>query len=199
LLETDLRIAHGVHLDPRHWQRLAAARFAVVHCPSANLKLGSGIADVVGLRGAGIPVGIGCDGAACNNDLDAFEELRLAALLQALRHGPAACSGRDALRLATSEGARAIGLGERIGSIEAGKAADLVVLATDRPELWASEAADLHDLVAFGGSPAQVRHVFVAGEHLVADGKLTHLDLDTIREQADRTCRALLARSGLNL
>ncbi len=199
ILGADLRIAHGVWLDARHYDRLSKARFSVVHCPASNLKLGSGIADVVGLRGAGIPVGVGCDGAACSNRLDAFDELRLAALLQQQRHGPASFSGRDALSLATLDGARALGMEDQIGSIEVGKQADLVVLSAERPELWASPAADLHDLVAFSASRADVRHVFVGGEHLVENGRLSHLDLREIRSQADRACAALLERAGLGL
>ncbi|MCP3963295.1 MAG: amidohydrolase family protein [bacterium] len=197
ILDTDLRIAHGVWLEERHYPRLEQARFSVVHCPSANLKLGSGTADVVGLRGAGIPVGLGCDGAGCSNRLDAFDELRLAALLQMVRHGPASFSGHDALSLATREGAAALGLARQIGTVEVGKRADLVVLAAERPELWASPQADLHDLVAFSASRAHVRHVFVDGEQLVEDGRLGHLDLDTIRREADRSCAALLERSGI--
>ena len=199
ILGADLRIAHGVWLEARHYDRLRSAPFSVVHCPGSNLKLGSGVADVVGLRGAGIPVGLGCDGAACNNRLDAFDELRLAALLQQQRHGPASFSGRDALSLATSDGAAALGMADQVGSVEVGKAADLVVLATDRPELWASPKADLHDLVAFSASRADVRHVFVGGEQRVEDGRLTHLDLSEIRREADRACGALLERAGIDL
>ncbi len=199
ILQTDLRIAHGIWLEERHRAQLARSRFSVVHCPSSNLKLGSGLADVVGLRRAGIPVGLGCDGAACANHLDAFEELRLAALVQSLKNGPESFSGLDALRLATSEGARAIGLAEEVGSIEVGKRADLVALSLDNPDLWSSPAVDPHDLVAWSASRAHVRHVFVNGEHLVEDGRLTHLDLAKIRVDADRACRALVERSGLSL
>lgn len=198
ILASDLRIAHGIWLDAAHYPRLRGERCSVVHCPSANLKLGSGIADVVGLRAAGIPVGVGCDGPPCNNDFDAFEELRLAALLQKLKSGPHRFSGLDALRLATSEGARALRLEEFTGSIEVDKRADLVVLALDRPELWAASPVDLHDLIAFSASGAHVRHVFVDGEHLVDDGRLTHFALDKIRSEADRASRALLERSGLS-
>lgn len=195
ILATDLRIAHGVWLTPEHRERVRGQRVSVVHCPSSNLKLGSGIADLLGLRRAGIPVGIGADGAPCNNRLDALTELRLAALLQKVRHGPAAFSGLDALRLATSEGARALGLGGEIGSVEPGKAADLVVLATDRPELWADPRADLHDLVAFAATRASVRHVLVEGDLLVEDRRLTRLDLDLIRREAARTLAELLRRA----
>jgi len=199
ILAGDLRIAHGVQLDPRHLPLLGSRRFSVVHCPSANLKLSSGIADVVAMRRSGIPVGVGCDGAGCNNDFDAFGELRLAALLQQLKNGAGSFSGADALRLATSEGAEAIGLGEAVGTVEVGKRADLTVISTDRPELWAAPEADLHDLVAFSASAAHVRHVFVDGEQLVEDGRLTHLDLELVRREAERTVRELLLRADVDL
>lgn len=197
LLATDFRIAHGVWLEQQHLARVRGHRFSVVHCPSSNLKLGSGIADLVALRGAGIPVGVGADGAPCNNDLDALEEVRLAALLQKLRHGPESFSGLDALRLATSEGARALGLAGEIGSLEPGKLADILVLATDRPELLAAPRADPHDLVVFAASRAAVRHVLVEGELVVQDGRLTRLDLAEIRRRAARSLDDLLRRARL--
>lgn len=199
ILATDFRIAHGVWLTEEHLERVRRGRFSVVHCPSSNLKLGSGIADLVRIRGAGVPVGIGADGTPCNNDLDAFEELRLAALLQKWRHGPAAFSGLDALRLATSEGARALGLEDQVGTIEVGKAADLVVLDLKRPELLAAAQSDVHDLVTFSASSAAVRHVIVAGELLVEDGRLTRLDLDEIHTRAAASLAALIRRSGVEL
>jgi cytosine/adenosine deaminase-related metal-dependent hydrolase len=195
ILSADLRIAHGVWLNDAHLTRVRREAFSVVHCPSANLKLGSGIADVVKIRSAGIPVGIGADGAACNNDLDPFEELRLAALLQQVKHGPESFGGLDALRLATSEGARAIGLEGEVGTIEAGRQADLLVVSGDRPELMAAATADPHDLIAFGGSRASVLHVMVDGELLVQDGELTRLNLGEIRRNATRCLADLLQRA----
>lgn len=195
ILASDLRMAHGVWLDEKHYGRLARQRFSVVHCPSANLKLGSGIADVVAMRRASLRVGLGCDGAACNNGLDAFQELRLAALLQKMKHGPAAFSGRDALRLATIEGAEAIGLASKIGSLEVGKQADLVILDTGAPEMLAAAGADPHDIVAFSASRARVRHVFVDGEQLVEDGRITHFDFDALRKEATRSLAKLVARA----
>ena len=199
ILERDLRLAHGVWLGERHLPRLLGRDFSVVHCPGSNLKLGSGIADVVGLRRAGLKVGLGCDGAACNNGLDAFGEVRLAALLQTVKHGPSAFSAREALSLATREGARALGLERETGSLEAGKKADLVVLGTDSAAAQAASSVDPHDLVCFSANASWVRHVFVEGEQLVVDGRLAHLDLETIRSEADRTRKALLRRSGLGL
>ena len=197
LLATDLRLAHGVWLTSGHLEQARKARWSVVHCPSSNLKLGSGIADLIAIRRAGVPVGLGCDGAACSNHLDNLDEVRLAALLQKVKHGPDAFSGLDALRLATSEGARAIGLQDQVGSIEPGKAADLLVLSLDRPELWAAPQVDPHDLVAFSASRAAVRHVVVAGRLLVEDGRLTHLDLQEIVRQSNLHLAALIRRSGL--
>ncbi len=199
LLAADLRLAHGVWITGEHLDRVRNGRFSVVHCPSSNLKLGSGVADLVAIRRAGVPVGIGADGAACSNHLDNFEEVRLAALLQKLKHGPDAFSGLDALRLATSEGARALGLQDEIGTIEPGKLADLVVLSTARPELWAAPQVDPHDLVAFGASRAAVRHVLVEGRPIVEDGRLTHLDLAEIYRQSTRCLGELIRRSEVEL
>ncbi|HYN22335.1 MAG TPA: amidohydrolase family protein [Thermoanaerobaculia bacterium] len=199
LLAADLRLAHGVWLTAGHLEKARAARWSVVHCPSSNLKLGSGIADLVGIRRAGVPVGLGTDGAACSNHLDNLEEVRLAALLQKVKHGPESFSGLDALRLATSEGSRALGLQDVIGTVEPGKIADLLVLSRARPELWAAPQVDPHDLVAFGASRNAVRHVLVGGKLLVEEGRLTGLDLGEVRSQADRALAALIRRSGLSI
>ncbi len=198
LLATDLRLAHGVWITKQHLERVRRGRFSVVHCPSSNLKLGSGVADLLAFRHAGVPVGIGTDGAACSNQLDNFAEVRLAALLQKVKHGPDAFSGLDALRLATSEGARALSLQDEIGTIEPGKRADLVVLSNDRPELWAASQADPHDLIAFGASRAAVRHVLVDGRLEVEDGRLTRLDLGEIYRESERCLGELIRRSGVD-
>ncbi len=199
ILDLDLRLAHGVWLEQEHLDTIAGARVSVVHCPSSNLKLGSGLADLVAMRDRHLAIGIGCDGTPCNNDLDAFEELRLAALVQSVKHAPGALKGVDALRLATSEGARAIGLEDEIGSLEVGKAADLVVLDGERLDLWAAPEADVHDVIAFGASRAAVREVMVEGEWLVEDGALSGRDLGEIRASSDRAWRALRQRAGLSL
>jgi len=199
LLAADLRLAHGVWITAEHLDRVRGGRFSVVHCPSSNLKLGSGVADLLAFRRAGVPVGIGCDGAACSNHLDNFAEVRLAALLQKVKHGPDAFSGVDALRLATSEGARALGLGADVGTIETGKLADLVVLSSGRPELWAAPQADPHDVVAFGASGGAVRHVLVGGRLEVEESRLTRLDLAEIYRQSERCLAELIRRSGVEL
>jgi 5-methylthioadenosine/S-adenosylhomocysteine deaminase len=197
ILDGDLRIAHGVWLTAGHLGRVGGKRFSVVHCPSSNLKLGSGIACLGALRSAGIPVGVGADGAACSNSLDALSEVRLAALLQHFAHGPGSLSGLEALRLATSEGARALGLEEEIGSLELGKRADLLVLAGRSLELFASPRADPHDRVAYGATRSAVRHVLVDGVPRVVDGELVSLDRDEIQVRAARSLDRLLGRASM--
>lgn len=199
VLATDLRLAHGVWLSAGHLDRLKTCRTSIVHCPSSNLKLGSGQADLLAIRRHGIPVGVGADGAACCNHLDCLQEVRLAALLQKVKHGPDAFSGLDALRLATSEGARALGLQGGIGTIETGKLADLAVLSAESPDLWAATQADPHDRIVFGATRAAVRHVLVEGRLLVEDGRLTHLDLEEIYRESTRCLAELIRRSGLEL
>src|SRR6516225_647179 len=106
-----------------------------MHCPGSNLKLGSGIAPVAEMRAGGITLSLGADGAACNNRLDVFEEMRLAAVLQAARLGPGALPACDVLWMATRGGARTLGLDAEIGSVEVGKKADLVVVNRQAPHL----------------------------------------------------------------
>ncbi len=121
-------LAHCVHVDDDELKILSSSGTNVVHCPSSNLKLGSGIAPIKQMLEAGVSVSLGADGAACNNRLDMFTEMRTAALLQKAQHGPEVIPSWRALRMATIDGARALGLGQEIGSIEPGKRADLTVL-----------------------------------------------------------------------
>src|SRR5579871_1995248 len=127
--------AHCVWADDRDQQLLAEHDVKVMHCPGSNLKLGSGIAPIVEMRARGITVSLGADGAACNNRLDMFEEMRLAAVLQAVRLRPGALPAREVLWMATRAGARTLGLDREIGSIEVGKRADLIVVDRDRPHV----------------------------------------------------------------
>ncbi len=123
--------AHCVWVSDAEQALMAERDVKVMHCPGSNLKLGSGIAPVVEMRARGICVSLGADGAACNNHLDMFDEMRLAATLQAVRLGPGALTAREALWMATREGARALGQDDEIGSIEAGKRADLILVNRD--------------------------------------------------------------------
>ena len=187
-------IAHGVNLDAREIAILAERGASITHCPSSNLKLGSGIADVRTLRDAGITVGIGADGAACNNRLDAFDEIRLAALLAASLHGPGALTAWDALAIGTRDGAKALRLDADIGTIEVGKKADLIVLDPDR---LAGPAGDPATRIVYGGGSRAVRDVIVDGRALVRDFRPLTLDAAEVRARAAEALPALAARAGL--
>lgn len=183
-------LAHCVWVDQDGIARLARQGTNVVHCPSSNLKLGSGVAPIPEMLAAGCRVGIGADGAPCNNRLDAFAEMRLAALIQKPRLGPDVLPAAQVLELATLGGARALGLEAEIGSIEVGKRADLVVL--DLGGVHAQpEEADLISRIVYSARAADVRHVVVDGKIVVRDAVLKTAALDEIRRDANRQARKL--------
>ena len=171
LVTPNLIAVHAVHLTAEEIALLARHGCSVVHCPSSNLKLASGFAPIAKLAGAGVNIALGTDGAASNNRLDMFEEMRIAALLAKAVAGDAqAMPAHQALRAATLGGAQALGLGERIGSISTGKAADLTAVALRGPELAPCYDAVSHLVYAAGRE--HVTHVWVAGELQVIEGKL---------------------------
>ena len=187
-------IAHGVNLDPIEVRLLRERDARITHCPSSNLKLGSGIADIRALRDAGITVGIGADGAACNNRLDGFDELRLAALLAASLHGPGAITAADALAMGTRDGARALRLDGEIGTLEVGKKADVIVLDAG---LLAGPAGDPATRIVYGGGARAVRDVIVDGTVLVRARAPLTLDPVEVERRAAETLPALAARAGI--
>ena len=173
---------HAVHLLDHEVALLASHGCHVVHCPGSNLKLASGIAPVAQCLEAGVGVALGTDGAASNNRLDLFEEMRLAALLAKAASGRAdALPAHQALRLATLEGARALGLESRIGSLEPGKQADLVAVNLSSPDL--SPCYDPVSHLVYAASRRDVSHVWVDGERLLSEGELVRFDLDALRSR----------------
>jgi 5-methylthioadenosine/S-adenosylhomocysteine deaminase len=189
-------LAHCVWVDADGIQRLARQQTNVVHCPSSNLKLGSGVAPVPEMLAAGCAVAIGADGAPCNNRLDAFAEMRLAALVQKPRLGPDALPAAQVLELATLGGARALGLEQEIGSIEVGKKADLVVLDLSAPHAQ-PESADLVSRIVYSARAPDVRHVIVDGKVVVKDGKLRTANVEEIAREANKATRRLRRAVGL--
>ena len=190
-----LCVAHCVWVDEREQAILASRRVKVLHCPGSNLKLGSGIAPVAELRARGISVSLGADGAACNNRLDMFDEMRLAAVLQSVRLGPGALPARDAVWMATREGARALGLEPQVGSVEPGKQADLIVVGLDRPHL--APGRDPYSTLVYAARGTDVRHTVVDGRVLVRDFRPVHMDPAEVAADARVEAAALLARAGL--
>jgi 5-methylthioadenosine/S-adenosylhomocysteine deaminase len=183
LLTPALTAVHMTHLQPEEIETIASAGVQVVHCPESNLKLASGFCPVERLLRVGVNVALGTDGAASNNDLDLFSEMRTAALLaKGLGDNPSAIPAATALRMATLNGARALGIDEITGSIEPGKAADLVAV-----DLGGVESQPVYHPISqlvYATGRAQVRHVWVAGRQLVRDGALLSLDRDSILEKA---------------
>lgn len=189
-----LCLAHCVWVDDREQSVMAEHDVKVLHCPGSNLKLGSGLAPVVEMRAKGLSVSLGADGAACNNHLDMFEEMRLAAVLQSVRKGPGALTARDALWMATREGARALGLERDLGSIETGKRADFLLVDRDRPQFMASH--DPYSTLVYSARGGDVRTTVVDGEILVDQFRPVRWDPAEIAAEARREAGQLATRAG---
>ncbi len=192
----DVSVAHGIWLAAREPRLLAESGTHVVHCPSANLKLASGIAKVPELLQAGVSMAIGADGAACNNTLDVFQEMRLAALLQMTRLGPRAIEPLQVVELATIGGARALGLEAERGSLETGRRADVCILDISGPHAL-PHAPDAYSQIVYSARSSDVRYVLVGGEVLVSDGQLTTVDVEAVTAEAAEQWRRLARRAGI--
>jgi 5-methylthioadenosine/S-adenosylhomocysteine deaminase len=187
--------AHCVWVSDVEQALLAERDVKVMHCPGSNLKLGSGIAPVVEMRKRGISVSLGADGAACNNHLDMFQEMRLAATLQAMRLAPGALPARDVVWMATREGARALGLEAEIGSIEPGKRADLILVDRQRPHL--APDADPWSTIVYAARGTDVRLTMIDGQVLVDGWALVDWDAREIAAAARSAARLVAARAGI--
>jgi 5-methylthioadenosine/S-adenosylhomocysteine deaminase len=190
-------LAHCIHLDDEEMETLARTRTNVAHCPSSNLKLGSGIGRVVDMLARGISVSLGADGAPCNNRLDMFTEMRTASLLQKALHGPEVLPAAQALRMATIDGARALGLADEIGSLEAGKRADVIVVDLNRPH--SSPRRDVVSALVYSAQPADVRTTIIDGQIVMRDGELLTLDEESVIAEAQREASSLIERAGISV
>jgi 5-methylthioadenosine/S-adenosylhomocysteine deaminase len=186
LTGSHVALAHCVHLSSAEIEILRTSGTNVVHCPSSNLKLGSGIAPVAKLLEQGISVSLGADGAACNNRLDMFTEMRTAALLQKALHGPEVLPANRVLRMATIDGARAMSLDAEVGSLEVRKRADVSVVRLDR--LHATPVKDVVSALVYSAETEDVDTVLIDGELVMRDRKLLTIDeretIESARVQA---------------
>jgi len=207
VLEAKVIAAHCVAIDAGEMRTLRNAGATVSHNPSANLKLASGIANVPQMLRTGLNVGIGTDGPASNNDLDHFEEMRLAALLaKGSTRDPVAVPARTAMMMATLMGARALHIGHLTGSLEVGKRADVIVVELDRlhstPQYSSIAAGSdaIYTQIVYSTKASDVRDVFVNGKPLMRERTLLSLDEGTIKAQANRLAQQihtfLIAREG---
>ncbi|PYT02353.1 MAG: N-ethylammeline chlorohydrolase [Acidobacteria bacterium] len=186
-------LAHCVHLDSEEMEVLSRTGTHVAHCPSSNLKLGSGLAPVFEMLERGISVSLGADGAPCNNRLDMFTEMRTAALIQKALHGAEALPALRVLRMATIDGARALGLDQETGSIEAGKRADLILLNVDRPHM--TPHPNPVSTIVYAAEASDVETVLIDGHVLMRARELTTLDEQAVireaKEQSNRLSKAI--------
>ena len=177
--------AHGIWLTPSDRKILKEAGAGVAHCPQSNMKLSSGAAPVRDMLAEGLRLGLGTDGAASNNDLDMFEEMLTAALLAKHTSGdPTAAPAAAVLEMATLGGARALGMEDRIGSLEPGKRADLVVVGLDEPRLHPLFDPVSH--LVYVAKGADVRDVVVEGRVIMRDRRVLTLDEKAVVAEADR-------------
>lgn len=187
--------AHCVWLTATEQRILRESGTVVCHCPGSNLKLASGFAKIPELIDAGVHVCLGADGAPCNNNLDMFTEMRLAALLHKPRVGPLGMPAKQVLEMATLGGARAIGMAHEVGSLEPGKRADIAVVDLNGVHT-APGAEEVESELVYASRASDVRHVLVDGRQVVRDGRLLTLDRKQVVTEARRQAERLFARAG---
>jgi 5-methylthioadenosine/S-adenosylhomocysteine deaminase len=192
LASSKLCLAHCIWVSEQEIQMLSDYQINVLHCPSANLKLASGVAPVPEFLEKGINVSLGSDGAACNNNLDIFNEMRLASFIQKLRLGATAISAKVVFDMATRGGAKSLSLNDQIGSIEEGKKADFVVM--DLNKVHSIPADDIYAQIVYSSKASNVRHVMVDGKWVVYDQKLQNFSEKKIIENAGNQIQLLYAK-----
>jgi cytosine/adenosine deaminase-related metal-dependent hydrolase len=196
ILDDHTVLAHCIHLNENEIAGLKKRNARVAHCPSSNLKLGSGIANIPRYLREGISVSLGADGAPCNNSLCIFKEMNLAALIQKPIHGPTSMDAKTVFKLATIDGAKALHLENEVGSIEAGKRADFVLLDLNGPQLPLSdERESVYSKIVYSASQKNVRSVFIDGKPIVQNGQSTLYDSDKLVADGKSELKKILNKS----
>ncbi|MDO7905582.1 5'-deoxyadenosine deaminase [Paenibacillus sp. JX-17] len=191
LANSRLVLAHCVWLSEEEKEIIKKRGVKVTHCPGSNLKLASGIAEIPDLMNRQIQVGIGADGAPCNNNLDMFQEMRLAALIQKVQHGPTVMDARTVLRMATMGGAEVLGMEREIGSLEPGKKADLVLLDLDDYHTYPSYETDIYSRVVYSATRSTVDTVIIDGSIVFENRKVLTMDRSIVLREADKSIARL--------
>jgi len=192
-----LILAHCIWLDEIEKELLIQSKTRIVHCPSSNLKLASGIAPIPELLSRGAEVSLGADGAPCNNNLDAFQEMRHAALIHKPLHGPKSMPAQKVFELATLGGARALGKEEEIGSLEVGKKADLAVITLSGLHTWPNENGDIYAQLVYQAQSTDIRHTMVNGKIVMQDRKLLTIDEQNLKRTSTKSLQRVLKRVGI--
>ncbi|GBD94131.1 melamine deaminase [bacterium BMS3Abin05] len=185
-----LSVAHCIWLDDGEMDILAHTNTHVLHCPSSNLKLGSGIAKVPEMLRLGIKVSLGADGAPCNNNLDMFQEMRLAGLIQKPRAGVKSLPAGEIVRMATVGGARALGLAHEIGTLEIGKKADLILINLNRVHTFPMQ--DIYTQLVYAARATDVQTVIIDGEIVMENRELISLNHEEILARAQEELKNIL-------
>jgi cytosine/adenosine deaminase-related metal-dependent hydrolase len=193
-LDSNVWLAHMVHVNDDEIKRLAQAKVGIAHCPSSNFRLGSGVPPVRKYMDAGVPVGLAVDGSASNDTSDMLGEARQAMLVHRVKSGVASMPARDALRLATRGGAAVVGRDD-IGSLAAGKAADVAIFDVDRLD-YAGSAGDPVASLLFCGASHRTKWTIVNGHIVVEDGRLKNIDEAAVTRAANAACLDLLRKAG---
>ena len=194
VLDKETVLAHCIHLNENEKYILKNRNVRVAHCPSANLKLGSGVANIPDFIKRGISVSIGADGAPCNNNLSAIMEMRLAALIQKPIHGADIMNAKTVFKLATIEGAKALHLENEVGSVEIGKKADLALIDLNTPTNSLSDEENVYSDIVYSSSNNNVKSVMVNGKWLFRDRKSLIYDEEEIVNEALGELKKLLKR-----
>jgi cytosine/adenosine deaminase-related metal-dependent hydrolase len=188
----DVSYAHGIFFNDDEIKMLADTRTSIAHCPSSNMRLGSGIARVREMLDTGVNVAIGVDGSASNDTSDFLGEMRNALLLQRVRYGADALTARDVYKMATQNGAKLLGF-KRTGRVREGWAADLALFNIDKLE-YAGALSDPSSALLFAGINHQSEYTIVNGRIVVEKGRVTGFDEDEIKRNVNRISRGVLKK-----
>jgi cytosine/adenosine deaminase-related metal-dependent hydrolase len=182
--EQEMKIIHdrGVH---------------VAHCPSCNMKLASGIAPIYDYLQQGSSVSLGADGAAANDNLNMFQEMRLSALIQKPLHGPTSMPAERVFEMATIGGAKAMGLEQEIGSLEIGKKADVVLIDLKHWHSWPMSAGDVYAQLLYQVHPEDVACTIVDGKIVMQDGEMLTIPAEEVKNKAEASLQRVIKRSGI--
>lgn len=192
LANENLILAHCVWLDEEEKRIIKDRGVKVAHCPGSNLKLASGVAEIPDILDRDAFVSLGADGAPCNNNLDMFNEMRLAAIIQKPDHGPTAMDARTVFRMATIGGAKAVGLEDQIGSIEVGKKADLSILDLNDFHIYPSFDVDPISRIVYSATRADVESTIINGKIVMENRKMKTIDKEIVLRETNKSIKRLL-------
>ncbi|WP_414625726.1 5'-deoxyadenosine deaminase [Sporolactobacillus terrae] len=194
-----LILAHCIWLNAEEKEIIRQRGIHVSHCPGSNLKLASGIAHVPQMAGMGINLGLGADGAPCNNNLDMFQEMRLAALIHKPANGPTSMNAHHIFRMATIDGAKAVGMDQEIGSLETGKKADLAILNLNTFHSRPMFGTDPISRIVYSAKSSDVETTLIDGRIVMENRQMKTIDQAFVLKEAETAIERLVKRAGIRI